>query len=861
MVASDNRNYGFLTFVSDHGLHDRCEAFGNSNAGVYPGAAPESKPRLNQRLTRCDSHHNVLGYSGTMGNNVLVENNRFHHNTVGISTDSFLAAGHPGYPQDSAVFRDNLVYSNNLNPYVEGSYLIPSFPFPIGTGILITGGNENQVTGNAIYDNWRRGTMLVSVPGPASTPPQPDPAPTSYDNVQQGNLMGRDPQGRAMPNGVDFWWDEAGTGNCWQNNGQVTSDPPALDTCPGRSVAAPALGNPDKQRVLASCALWPDPVLSAQCDWTTAPPPPGGGAAARRMTPLCPPLGPLDCASQRPVRAGRGGQVNSRQSCEEFNRATAPLAPRGRERPALLARGRRPVRGHRDRARGRRGGARDARLPPAGGPRLLPLRDLHRARDVLRGVALMRVAIVGAGPSGLAALRALDRAGFDATAYERGARMGGVWTLEDRPTASYRSLHLITSRARTEFAELPMPAGTPDYPSAETVGRYLESYAERFGLTERIRLSAGVERAERSESGGWELELADGTRESADILVVANGHNDVPKWPDPPYPGDFEGSQEHALDYDDSSGYAGKCALVVGMGNSAMDIATDISYVADRTLLSVRHGSWVIPKRLLGRPADQVVKPWVAVNVPWRIRQPLSEFLLRVVVGPPDRFGLPAPQRGLFQDHPTISDTILSRISHGRIEPKPGIEELSGDGVGFTDGSVEPVDAIVWCTGYRVAMPFLPDELVGEDPRELPAYKRVLHLDVDDLFFIGLMQSTGSAFPIVERQSQLLAEHLAGRWAPPPKARCAPTASVGGARLSVAGGRHGRPSMRVDFDAYMHELGRELERGRLRAASGPALSRARARDRRQRRLRQRAAGEAARARLGGGRPGPAPGPG
>ena len=430
----------------------------------------------------------------------------------------------------------------------------------------------------------------------------------------------------------------------------------------------------------------------------------------------------------------------------------------------------------------------------------------------------LRVAIVGAGPSGLAALRALDRAGFEATAYERGARLGGVWTLEDRPTAAYSSLHLITSRARTEFAEHPMPEGTPDYPSRDATGRYLESYAERFGLHEHIRLDAGVERAERRPAGGWDLELAGGERAGADVLVVANGHNDVPRWPDPPYPGEFDGDQLHALDYDDSSRHAGKRVLVVGMGNSAMDIATDLSHVAERTLLSTRHGSWVIPKRLLGKPADQVVKPWVAVHVPWRIRQPLSQLLLRVVVGAPERYGLPAPQRGLFQDHPTISDTILSRISHGRIAPKPGITELTGGGVRFADGTEEAVDAIVWCTGYRVAMPFLPEELVGDDPRELPAYKRVLHLDVDDLFFVGLMQSTGSAFPIVERQSQLLAEHLAGRWAPPAK----PEMRADCVRRRRAAlrrwGPHGRPTMRVDFDAYMHELAHELERGRMRAA-------------------------------------------
>ena len=434
----------------------------------------------------------------------------------------------------------------------------------------------------------------------------------------------------------------------------------------------------------------------------------------------------------------------------------------------------------------------------------------------------LRIAIVGAGPSGLAALRALSAAGFDAVAHERGARIGGIWTLEERPTAAYRSLHLITSRARTEYAELPMPEGTPDYPARDSVGRYLEGYADRFGLRERIRLQSEVRRAQRLEGGGWEIELGSGERERADALVVANGHNDVAKWPDPPYPGDFAGEQVHALHYGDAARFEGRRVVVVGMGNSAMDIATDISLVAERTMLSARHGSWVIPKRLLGRPADQVVKPWVAVHVPWRIRQPLSQTLLRVVVGPPERYGLPEPSRGLFQDHPTISDTILSRISHGAIEPKAGIAELAGDRVRFADGSEEPADAIVWCTGYSVSIPFLDESLTGADPRELRLYKRVLHLDVEDLFFVGLMQSTGSAFPIVESQAELLASHLSGRWAPPSKARMRADAERRHRRALRRWGPHGRPTMRVDFDGHMHELGRELARGRRRAERGGA---------------------------------------
>src|SRR5688572_11811257 len=139
-----------------------------------------------------------------------------------------------------------------------------------------------------------------------------------------------------------------------------------------------------------------------------------------------------------------------------------------------------------------------------------------------------RVAVVGAGPAGLAALRALTAAGLDVTAFERGRRVGGVWTLEDRPTAAYRSLHLITSRPRTEFAEHPMPEGTPDYPSRDAVGRWLEAYVERFSLGERIRLGAEVTAARRLPGGGWEIGTADGERDRFDVLVVASGHNEVP---------------------------------------------------------------------------------------------------------------------------------------------------------------------------------------------------------------------------------------------------------------------------------------------------------------------------------------------
>ena len=395
-----------------------------------------------------------------------------------------------------------------------------------------------------------------------------------------------------------------------------------------------------------------------------------------------------------------------------------------------------------------------------------------------------------------------------------------MWTREDRSTAAYRTLHLITSRERTEYGELEMPAGTADYPPRDTVGSYLEEYADRFGLHEFVRLRSEVTSARRLAGGGWQLAIGgDGDAEEFDYLVAANGHNEVPVWPDPPYPGadTFGGRQLHALDYDEPTPFAGQRVMVVGMGNSAMDIVTDLSHFAERTLLSVRHGSWVIPKRLLGKPADQVVKPFMAVHVPWQVRQPLSQTLLRVVTGPPERYGLPEPDSGLFQSHPTITDTVLSRISHGRIDPKPAIESFSEDAVTFVDGSSEQIDAVVWCTGYRVTIPFLDDSIVGPDPKELRLFMRVFHPRVPDLFFVGLMQSTGSAFPIVERQSEMLAGYLTGRWAPPSPRAMRSETERRYRRALKRWGPHGRPAMRVDFDRFMYDLGRELERGRRRA--------------------------------------------
>jgi hypothetical protein len=178
-----NGEYGVLTFVADHHLIQDCEAVGSGDAGIYPGSSAdvgeetaEPAERFSTELRRCDMHHSALGYSGTAANAVYVHDNNFYDNALGFSTDVFTAAGHPGFPQDSDLIERNNFFSNNFNPYVEGSDVEPTVPVPVGTGLWIAGGNNNTVRDNRAWERdgaeagrharSQRARLLVgSVPG------------------------------------------------------------------------------------------------------------------------------------------------------------------------------------------------------------------------------------------------------------------------------------------------------------------------------------------------------------------------------------------------------------------------------------------------------------------------------------------------------------------------------------------------------------------------------------------------------------------------------------------------------------------------------------------------------------------------
>jgi dimethylaniline monooxygenase (N-oxide forming) len=270
----------------------------------------------------------------------------------------------------------------------------------------------------------------------------------------------------------------------------------------------------------------------------------------------------------------------------------------------------------------------------------------------------------------------------------------------------------------------------------------------------------------------------------------------------------------HSHEYVDTEGFEGRNVVVLGMGNSAMDIAVEVSLVTANTYLAARRGAWIVPNYLFGKPSDQLP---VNTRIPFKLRQRWFHELVKRVVGNPADFGLPEPDHLLGQAHPTISNYILARVAHGEVVPKPNIAALEGSRVRFDDGSVEDVDVLVYCTGYKITFPFFDPGLISAPDNDLPLFRRVFHPTVDNVFFLALLQPLGATMPLAEAQAHWVAHHLRGEYHLPDAAAVRADMEAERERMFKRYVRSKRHTMQVDFDDYLFELRRELERGAERA--------------------------------------------
>jgi cation diffusion facilitator CzcD-associated flavoprotein CzcO len=437
--------------------------------------------------------------------------------------------------------------------------------------------------------------------------------------------------------------------------------------------------------------------------------------------------------------------------------------------------------------------------------------------------ALPKVCIIGAGCSGFTTAKRLADEGIAFDMYEASDDIGGNWYYNNpnAMSACYKSLHIDTSKWRLAFEDYPVPSEWPDYPHHAQLLQYFHDYVDHFGLRPHIRFNTRVEKAVRRDGGGWDIMLSTGERQSYDALVVANGHHWAARIPD--YPGSFGGAQLHSHQYRspfEPVDCVGKRVLVVGMGNSAMDIASELSQrpIAEKLFVSTRRGVWVFPKYYKGQPLDKNPAPaWM----PKWLRQKLGERMIKGLVGKMSDYGLPEPEIGPFESHGTVSGEFLLRAGSGDLTMKPGIDRLDGDGVVFTDGTREAVDVIVWATGYDIKFPFFDDPALTADTHNRPPalFKRIMKPDVPDLFYMGLAQPLPTLVNFAEQQSKLVAAYLAGRYAPPPADDMARIIAADEEYYTghyYAARRH---TIQLDFDHYVRALKSELAKGEKRAAA------------------------------------------
>ncbi|MCH4578090.1 MULTISPECIES: flavin-containing monooxygenase [Pseudomonadota] len=361
------------------------------------------------------------------------------------------------------------------------------------------------------------------------------------------------------------------------------------------------------------------------------------------------------------------------------------------------------------------------------------------------------VVIIGAGPAGLAAARALKLRDIPYVQLERHSDLGGIWDIDNPGSPMYKSAHFISSRDKSGFFDFPMPKHFADYPTRAQILEYTHSFAEAYGLRDSIRFSTAVNRATQDAEGVWTIETAGGAIK-ASALVSATGVTWDARLPE--VPGHFDGEIIHSVDYRDPSRFSGRRVLVVGLGNSGADIACDAAAHADAAFISSRRGYHFVPKHLFGKPADQT--EWLPI---WAERL-MYNIMRPLVIGDVTQWGLQRPDHKLFESHPLINSQLLHYLQHGDIYAKPGIARLDGNGVVFTDGSREEVDLIVFATGYDWSMPYLPEGYVPWKSGRPQLYLNAFATTRPGLFGVSFIEVNSSAYTLFDHIANLIAQHL-----------------------------------------------------------------------------------------------------
>lgn len=381
----------------------------------------------------------------------------------------------------------------------------------------------------------------------------------------------------------------------------------------------------------------------------------------------------------------------------------------------------------------------------------------------------MRVAVIGAGPSGISAIKNFTDQGFEVTAFERCNGVGGNWRFNDPSGHSsvFETTHIISSKYTSFYEDYPLPESASDYPSHKELLKYFNSYADHFDIKKNIKFGTEVVKCKQSDNDKWTVEwchIESNKKEISnfDALVVCNGHHHEPRYPD--YPGEFTGEYLHSHDFKSAKPFAGKKVLVIGGGNSACDVAVETARVAKSTSISWRRGYYLIPKFMYGLPTDlyAIKSRWV----PRIFRAPFMKYMLERFQGKNEDIGLQKPEQPIFATHPTVNSELYYAVRHGKVTPQKDIKSFNNNKVMFIDGHEEEFDVVIACTGFKIKHSFFDKDFINYENGKVPLLHRMIPADIKNLYFIGLFQPLGCIWPGAELQSKLAAKHLVGDWKP-----------------------------------------------------------------------------------------------
>ncbi|GFV01103.1 dimethylaniline monooxygenase 5 [Trichonephila clavipes] len=441
-----------------------------------------------------------------------------------------------------------------------------------------------------------------------------------------------------------------------------------------------------------------------------------------------------------------------------------------------------------------------------------------------------RIAIIGAGPCGLTAAKCCLEEDLDVVVFDKTDNIGGLWCYRDYDQEGIpsvmKSTVINTSKELSAFSDFPPPAHFPNFMHNSVMFQYFKMYAEKFGVLRHVQLMTEVLQVTQADdyekTGRWKVtskRLKDGTinTEEFDGVLLATGHHSCPQLPDFPGLKNFKGDVIHTHSLKKATGYEDKVVLVVGIGNSAVDAAVEISTVAKQVYLSTRRGAWLFHRvGPDGKPFDATFtkRSLDTFNrlVPFRFTCWFVEHQLNKRFDHAT-YGL-KPKHRVLSQHPTINDALPNKLLSGTVILREDIKSFTENGVIFKDDE-QPIeiDAVVLATGYKIQFPLVSEDVVRVEDNKVQLYKYMFppHLPHPSLAVVACVQVLGAIFPVAEAQCRWYALLMSGQKRLPRKEAMLQDIKLKEKEISERYVSSPRHTVQVDYIRYLDELAEQID--------------------------------------------------